>query len=254
MFMWMSSSSRRKAKRPLSSSARTASRPLSMAARSAPSMSPARSSARAHAALPRMSWGQSRRSKASEDVKASAVGSAPAVEAAAPGLARARGAVSKGHEAPALAALGRRGPVGVEQRGDVAHDPPRDLLAVGVARAAAARLVEVQRLAEADGERAAAGDVEAAAGQRLVGAADRRGHDGHARAQRDHGDARLPRYEPPLAAERPLGEDPDDAAVLEDAEGALDGARVWALEVDGDGAERSGGTAGAAGSRGRRAA
>ena len=120
--------------------------------------------------------------------------------------------------------------------------------------AAAARLVEVQRLAEADGERPAARDVEAATGQRLVGAADRRGHDGHAARRAIMADARLPRYEPPLAAERALGKDPDDAALLEGAEGALDGARVGPLEVDRDRADAAGETADAAGSRGRRAA
>ena len=50
-------------------------------------MSPARSSARAHAALPRMSWGQSRRSKDSEDGEGLGRGIGPCREAAAPGLA-----------------------------------------------------------------------------------------------------------------------------------------------------------------------
>jgi hypothetical protein len=98
-------------------------------------------------------------------------------------------------------------------------------------------LVEVQRLAEANGEGAAARDVESATGQRLVGAADRRRHDGHPRPQGDHGDSRLPRYQPPLAAERPFGEDPDDAALLEGAEGTLDGAWIGPLEIDRDGAQ-----------------
>ena len=60
--------------------------PPSMAARSVASISPARSRARAHAALPRMSCGQSRRSKESEEVKASAVGSASALKRPPHGL------------------------------------------------------------------------------------------------------------------------------------------------------------------------
>ena len=43
----------------------------------------------------------------------------------------------------------------MEQRGDLAHDPARDFLAVGVTHVPAARLVEVQGLAEANGDLAA---------------------------------------------------------------------------------------------------
>ena len=76
MFVWMSSSSVRYGKVPAASSSRTAARPRTIASRSAADSSPARASALAHATLPAISCGQSRRSKAIDPVNRSAAGSA----------------------------------------------------------------------------------------------------------------------------------------------------------------------------------
>ncbi len=70
----------------MASSSRTASRPRTIVSRSEAVRSPARPSAFAHATLPVMSQGQRRRSKASEPVKRSAVGSVDCVKRPAHGF------------------------------------------------------------------------------------------------------------------------------------------------------------------------
>ena len=99
---------------------------------------------------------------------------------------------------------------------------------------AAARLVKIQRVSEADGEGTATRNIEAAARQCLIGATDRGGDHGHAGTHRHHGDTGLSRDEAALATEGSLGEYPHDAAVPEHAKGALHGAGIGTLEADRD--------------------
>src|SRR5262245_8038820 len=103
--------------------------------------------------------------------------------------------------------------------------------------AGATARVEVQRLTEAHSERTAARNVEAPPRQRLVGAADGRGNDRHARPKRHHSDARLAGDEAALAAERSLREDPDHAALLQHPEAPLHGAWVGPAQADPNGSD-----------------
>src|SRR5215468_7392972 len=129
-----------------------------------------------------------------------------------------------------FAAPGFGGTAGVEERLDVPHDATGDLLALRMAGATAR--VEVQRLAEAHGERTAARNVEAPPRQRFVGAADGCGNHRHARPERHHGDAGLAGDEAALAAERPFREDPDHAALLQYPEAPFHGAWVRPAQAD----------------------
>ena len=220
MFMWMSSSSIRYGKAPVSSSARTSASPRRIASSSASARTPPLASARAQASLPRMSWGQSRWSKGREAVNARAEVSVGSEKRPPQGLFGAGNPVIAGRPRGARLVRGQK-------RRDLLHDPAGDVGAEALG-CPLARPREADGLPEAHGERHPAGDEEAPGGQRLERPRDGGGDDGNAGPERDQGDAGLAADELPVLAERALREDAHHAALLEDPQRPADGARIRA--------------------------
>ena len=121
------------------------------------------------------------------------------------------------------------------KRGDVVHDPARDLIAGRAPARATER--EPTRRPEPHGQRPAPGQVHPPPGQGLVGPANPRRDHRHAGAQREQRDPGQAALEPAAHAEGSLGKDADHAAVLQRGQRLAERAHVRACEVQRDGAD-----------------